>query len=271
MGFFRNNILFNKKTYDNDAIIFFNAVVAAGGALTATERNAVNTYVKNLKSNSLWTPTLADYPLVGASAAAHQINLKTPGTFNLTFVNTVAGDHAANGWTPNGTTSYAKTGIVPSVDLVENSVAIEFYSRTEQGADVSDIGAANTVPGYLIMQARVAANNFIFYCYNGTAGQGLVSTANTSSVGSFIGSRVSSTDSRTIKNGAQVGSTLTSVGGNVPTIELYLGGYNNNGSVAQISSRQYAGFAIFSGLTVAQSLLQYNARQAMNATLGRQV
>ena len=55
---------------DADAQAYFDRVTAAGGTLSATEQNAVNTLTVNLKSNGLWTLLKAIYPMVGASAAA---------------------------------------------------------------------------------------------------------------------------------------------------------------------------------------------------------
>ena len=156
------------KSYDSDAKIFFNAVINNGGMLSLIEKQAINTYVKTLKANSLWELLLADYPFVGSSAVAHAINLKTPGTFNLIFVNTVAGDHVANGWTPNGTTSYARMGIIPATHLTLNSVALEFYSRTNVAGSV-EIGTI-TVSGSQMLQMRVlgnsSANPCLFDCYD---------------------------------------------------------------------------------------------------------
>ncbi len=55
---------------DPDASAFFSRVTAAGGTLTTTEQNAVNTLVLDMKTAGIWTPMKAIYPMVGASAAA---------------------------------------------------------------------------------------------------------------------------------------------------------------------------------------------------------
>jgi len=60
---------------DGDAQAFIFRVEAAGGTLTTTEKNSINTLVVRLKAANIWTKLLAVYPMVGASAAACAQNL----------------------------------------------------------------------------------------------------------------------------------------------------------------------------------------------------
>jgi hypothetical protein len=63
--------------YDSDAQAFFDRVTTAGGSLSTTEQDAVNTLVVQMKADGIWTKMKAVYPMVGASAAACAQNLKS--------------------------------------------------------------------------------------------------------------------------------------------------------------------------------------------------
>ncbi len=84
------------------------AFITAAGITDPTQQAAINTLVVDLKGYSIWTKFTAIYPIVGGVASSHAVNLKTPGTYNLTFA--TGWTHSSTGMTPNGNT-YASTGI----------------------------------------------------------------------------------------------------------------------------------------------------------------
>jgi hypothetical protein len=88
--------------FDTDAQAFFDRVTTAGGTLSATEQNAVNTLVVGMKADGIWTKMKAIYPMVGASAAACAQNLKS-----ASFTGTLYGANtfSSNGLITNGTNS----------------------------------------------------------------------------------------------------------------------------------------------------------------------
>jgi hypothetical protein len=274
IGVVNNTKVVSGVSYDADAQTYFNSVVAAGGSLSETEKGAANVYVLAMKSAGIWTsPLIADYPMLGGTSASQKINLKNPGTFDLIFVNTVAGDHTANGWLPNGTTSYARTGITPGTHISSaNAFCVEFYSRTDIAGSVT-FGCITTA-GTQLLQGRVlgasSANPCLHDCFNSTVGRLLGGTVITSA-SSQIFDRISATEHRIFINGTSHITNATG-GGTLPTHEIYVGGRNNAGTADAFDSKQCAGFGVYNGgLTQAQALAQYNARQAMNTTLSRQV
>jgi hypothetical protein len=111
-------------SYDTDAEAFF----TAAGITDVGQKNAVNDLVLSLKADSLWTKMVALYPFIGGSASTHAVNLKSPGTYDITWYGGVT--HNSNGITPNGTTGYGNTGINPSTVLNTNEGSMGFYSRT---------------------------------------------------------------------------------------------------------------------------------------------
>ena len=109
--------------YDPDAQAFFDRVTAAGGSLTETEEEAVNTLVGDLKSYSIWGDLQAVYPFVGASNASCRQNLISSsftGTFNGSWT------FSASGADPTGNSTYFDTGWNPSVnsDVMNNHYGV---------------------------------------------------------------------------------------------------------------------------------------------------
>ncbi len=251
--------------------VFIDAVETAGGVLTITEKSAINSYVADAKNNAnaWWTDRLADWPFVGSSMAAHQINLRNPGTFDLTFVNTVAGDHTTNGWLPNAVNSYARTGITPLTHITLNNTWMEMYSRT--AADGSDDFVSHSGVGTSVLRLSSRNSNTTFFdSYNQTDGAGRVSIASADGSGGFAGSRTANNHSILTRNGAEIDRS-TGGGGTLPNFEFYLGASNLAGVASFFSNKEFAGAAVGLSLTVAQVLAQYKARQTMNTVLNRQV
>lgn len=256
---------------DPDALAFFAAVVANGGSLTDLEKATICQYVKDLKSSDIWNSELADYPMVGGTSNSCSVNLKKPGTFDLTFVNTVSGDFTSNGWKPNGVNSYARTGLDPSI-VTPEYVGLEYYSREDANGALVDIGCYDGA-NYALLSANLSTSAY-FFGYTG-----LPAPANTVvgavSKGDFFGSikdEAGSFVQRLFKNGTQIASANEMVGV-YPSFEIYLGCYNSSGVATAFTTRQCAGTAILDATTFDDTkvLAFYNARQAMNTTLGRQV
>lgn len=285
VGYSQNNLISNNSNdlirvgnsllyfadFDVDAQLFFDTIDARGGSLTGNEKYAINAYVIAAKNdaNAWWNDTHADYPMVGNTAISCAVNLRNPGTFDLTFANTVAGDFTNTGWTPNGTTSYGRTALTPSTTLTLNSVALEYYSRTNIGEASNDMGCQNGSTQRILMFIRhTAALETFFDCYNTTTGR--INVDQPSSLGGYSFVRRSSTDAEVYRNGVSYGSIATG-GGTQPTFEIYIGAQNNTGSPIQFNTKETAGAGIFDGLTTAKVLAQYTARQGLNQKLGREV
>ena len=136
-----HGIIGSGSAFDIDALLFFNRVTNAGGSLSLTERQAVNQLVLDLKANSLWTPMKAIYPMVGASAAACAQNLKSSsftGSFSSGWT------FASTGVTPNGTSAYMDTGLVPNSVFSNMFITMGVYIRTSNTTNTCDMGVINT-------------------------------------------------------------------------------------------------------------------------------
>jgi hypothetical protein len=247
---------------DADAQAFFDRVTTAGGSLSATEKQAVNQLVLDLKANSLWTPLKAIYPMVGASAAACAQNLKS-SSFTGTF--TSGWTFASTGVTPNGTSAYFNTGLQPSTQLTLNSSHLSFYSRTNSNATEVEIGSESGANGSLI---EIRTAGVTYYRIN-SAGT-YITYADSDSRAFYISNRTASNVINGWRNSTKVATgTVSSLG--LPNQNAYIGSWNTNGIAQFFSTKECAFASIGDGLTDTEASNFYTAVQAMQVSLSRNV
>jgi hypothetical protein len=242
---------------DSDAQAFINRVYTAGGVLTNTEANAVNQLTIDMKAAGIWDSMKAVYPMVGASSAACAQNLKSSsftGTFSSGWT------FASTGVTPNGTSAFMNTGLIPNTNLGLNNVHMSYYSRT------------NIISTQMEMGAYIGSNLcYLIFNYNnvGFSAINCVDAARTSpanpTTGLLIGSRITSTEEKYYTNNVSQTRIASSVGLN--TNSMYIGAGNSG----LYSSKQCAFASIGDGLTDTQASNLYTAVQAFQTTLSRQV
>jgi hypothetical protein len=252
--------------FDADSIAFFARVTAAGGTTSATEQLAVDTLVKQMKANGIWSAMKAIYPMVGASAAACAQNLKS-SSFTGSF--STGWTFSSTGITPNGTSAYMDTGCKQS-DLQQNSQHLCIYSRTNISAGQVDMGIMTDIPNngsYLAVKFSGSIFPTI-QCSESSGGTSPYATT----LGLIVGNRNNSTQSKFYQNGSLLqtfsrNSTIANI-----TNNIYLGAYNLNlTGAAGFSTKQYAFSSIGDGLTDTQASNFYTAVQAFQTTLSRQV
>lgn len=254
-----------RRFREDGAQAYFNAVIANGGALTDREQDAYIVYRNDSEQNAnAWdSQTHLEYPMLGSTVESCVINAQNPGTFDAIAVNTVAGDFTANGFTPNGVNNYFNTQLAPTSVLTIQSVACEYYSRTNVGENTADLGCEKFPGGRIELEIRRVANNLIADCYLTITGR--IDVANANSSGGYIMSRIAANDFRVFKNGVEIGAIATTEGIQPPLpVTFYLGAINSNSVAARFSTKENAGFGIYDGLITAQVLAQYTARQLMN-------
>jgi hypothetical protein len=242
--------------FDIDAQAFFDRVTFAGGTLSVTEQLAINTLVLQMKLDGIWTKMKAIYPMVGASAAACSQNLKSG---NFTGIFTPGWNFSSAGITGNGSTTYMDTQLNGNsvLSLNSNSYSVYLNSLIAPRLDIPIGNGGNTfiLPSYL--GEIYARNASPVYNQNTVLNNlGLTMSKRTTSVGSV-----------NVKNGSSFAqSTDTSV--TIDNANFYLGSGNIGAfnSLARIALAQ-----IGDGLTNGEASLFYNAVQAFQTTLGRQV
>jgi len=244
-------------SYDADAQAFF----TAASITDTTQKSAVNQLVLDLKSYGVWTKCSAIYPIVGGSASSHAVNLKTPGTFNLTFATGMT--HSSTGMVSNGTSGYANTSLIPQT-FYSTNMHLSYYSRTSTIQTVQEIGA-NQSTNY---SSLAVARNTIF----GQTTNGLVNyLSQSNALGFFVGQKVSNSSRKVYRNGTLNNSTTTTDSNTLPNNNVYICALNVNNTPANYSIKQCAFASIGSGLTDTEAANFYTAVQAYQTTLSRQV
>jgi len=243
---------------DSDALAFFDRVTAAGGTLSATEKTAIETLVLQMKADGIWTKMKALYPMVGASAAACAQNLKS-SSFTGSF--TSGWTFASTGATPNGTSAYMDTNLNYNTTIGLNSTHYSFYSTTSSVNLGFDIGC---FAGGQENWMSVNYNGVAFY-YPNTNG---VSYANNDSRAFYLGT-FTLTTMNLFRNLVKV-ATKTSASYNSTNLNVYIGA-GNTGGTPLYSIRECAFASIGDGLTDTEASDFYDAVQAFQTTLSRNV
>jgi hypothetical protein len=267
-------------TRDDDARKLIPIIAnAAGRTLTQTEQDAIYFAITQEKMIGTWSKYVAYYGMIGGTSASCAINWKNPGTYDITWVNTVSGDFTNNGWTGNGTNSYGDSNINILSNTIANNVSMSFYSRTNS---VKITGSVNN--GYLDMGCRDNVNSRWFQLtsrfsdafdvdisriYDVTG----VSINSITSSGLKATSRLNSTDHSIYSNGLLL-TNFTGVNSTLaPNFNLFLGVLNNGGSplVSTYSNRQYSLFTIGQGFTQQEEQRRYQIIQNTQVMLNRAV
>jgi hypothetical protein len=250
---------------DADALAFITAAAITG----ATQQNAIITLVTQLKTYGIWSKMKALYPFVGGTAAQHRFNLKDPRTVNAAFYLDFlgGGTHSANGYQPNGN-SYAETYFNPTTGYsVNNSAHISFYSRTNSSEIFDTEMGCYDVNNLVITTRRSDQSNNTFLFANTNNG---INFVDSDSLGLYVSNRINN-QANGFKNGVSKGSnTVTDNARNNRSVVICAQSSLLYG-ITQYSSRQCAFSSIGDGLTDAEATALYNAVQAFQTTLGRQV
>ena len=273
----RYNVL---SAEDADAQSF----VAAAGIIDSTQITAVNTLVTSLKTAGIWTKMKAIYPFVGGNATSHKFNLKDPRDADAAFRLTFSGGmtHTSTGVLFGGVNGFADTFFRPSnnYDNTTWNAHMSFYSRSNVeaptthwlsggfGADSDYASAAYFVlivnrKGTRTVDGRTIGNQWASY-----------TSALDDSRGLFMINKQSEALLKLTKNTTLLAQNTTSSWTvNKPGDKLYLGAVNGSQSYSGLNydNKEYAFATIGSGLSDAEATAFYNAVQAYQTALGRQV
>jgi hypothetical protein len=240
-------------SFDADAVAFFGRVTTAGGTLSATEKQAVNQLVLDLKANSLWTPMKAIYPMVGASAEACKQNLKS-SSFTGSF--STGWTFSSSGVQGNGTSAFMGTGISASGQLSINSAHMSSYNNTTPS------GGVMLGNGDLTCLLQYSGGQLY-----GSLGSSFINGSASMTASFIMVNRPSSTTLKIIRNNTIVLSNTSNNGISYNAANIDMARYG--GSFYE--SSRFAFASIGDGLTDTQASNFYTAVQAFQTTLSRQV
>lgn len=242
------------SAFDADAQAFFNRVTTAGGTLSATEQNAVNTLVVALKADGIWDKMKAIYPMVGASAAACAQNLKS-SSFTGAFT---------SGWTfsslgvkGNGANANFNTNLNTNTSLNINSAHISYYSN-DNFAIENPLMSNNSLNCFI----QNAGGTIL---YGSLATSSFISFNNTIEKAFFLMNRPSSSSQKLIRNNSILVSGTQS-SSSYANDNIYLNRYQSTYCDARCALA-----SIGDGLTDTDAANFYTDVQAFQTTLSRQV
>ena len=266
-GILASSIVKFPQVSDADAQAFVNRVYTAGGTLSTSELNAINTLVIDLKNYSIWSKMKAIYPMVGASAAACRQNLKSSS-----FTGNFSGGwtYASTGVTGNGSSAYMDTGFNPSLNLTTTSGHHSAYLRTDLSISGQyAYGCETTTLNRMVLFPYSFSVGWISDLYDNS--QSRISSNSGNSTGFVLGSRSSSSSHKLFRNGSQIAASTNSTNGTLPNLNYYISAFNSSNNATFYNTNQLAFYSIGDGLTDTEASNFYTAVQAFQTTLSRQV
>jgi hypothetical protein len=254
--------------FDADALSF----ITASGITSATQKNAVNQLVIDLKTAGVWNNINALYPFVGGTASSHSYNLKNTSAYQITWYGGVT--HDANGVTFNGVNSYGDTGYNESLIETSSNTHRSVYDRSTSsdfGVQIGVQAAGGAYQRHLIYTNY--SSNYYMDCYDSLDNYGRLTGANNGSNAFWLHSRTSSASGalKAYKNGAFLKQSTQAVYGTQPNLVTYIGGLNASGTLSQVTTHNLASVSLGSGLTGTQVSAYYTAIQTYQTALSRQV
>ena len=221
------------------------------------QQSAVDTLVTSLKTAGVWTKIFSLYPMIGGTAETHRLNLVTPGSYNLTFNG--GWTHSQSGSTPNGTTAYADSGAI----VVVNNAHVSYYSLSSQSGG-GDFGACQ---GNHVMHAHLRSGSATYYRVTTYLAESNFS--NSDGRGYYIANRISSSQQVMYRNNVKYTGNVNS--SSAPSDGMKFGAFVTNNGVWSYGNKTMALGSVGYGLSDAEATTFYNAVQAFQTTLGRQV
>jgi hypothetical protein len=244
---------------DADALAF----LTAASITELPQKAATDTLVQSLKSASLWSKLIAIYPFIGGSGASHAVNLKAPGTYDISWVSSPT--HNSNGVTGNGSSAYGATGINLNTLGMVNSVSAYAYSRTQTPTDSGWFLGAN-IPATRFGMRRSGTTMTADGPNDNSSGT-LTVAASSDFRKHFLINRSASNAKQIYANNLVYSETTASV--SAPSQPLFLLARNNNGTPASFSNVNLAFAAIGESLSESEFASLRTIVDTFQASLGR--
>lgn len=261
----------NKPTCPAEALTF---LAAAGISVASTEGQAVCSLVSDLQAypaanpagSKYWDKDLAIYPLVGTTAAQHAVNLKTPGTSNMTFH--VAVVHSAFGIQGNGSTAYANTNY--TLALTTNArVMVYVHQYPSGGGDNKFVFGARVGTVRTMAKCDMTTSPLVAFLYDINNTQVSYPSDNgAGALGAWFIQRISNATNQSgiltnaLKNQASAFNSA-------PAQPMYLLAMNDGGSPILHSNPILSSFSMGTLLTAAERLEYKSIWDTFNTALGR--
>jgi hypothetical protein len=253
---------------DSGATQYLNAVVSAGGSVTPDMSAATYTFYSTIRSADILSKLYRMYPFIGGTSASHAVEGVSPsvnlGTFNGGWTHTISGA------TPNAVNGYMTQlpTIAPSINA---NFGFGVYVNETAGlktaiGSYSDAGIGANGQGYAAI-ALVTASMTLAAGSNDRLNDVVLQTR-TINQGFFASSRISPTQNILKQNTGTTTITITQV---LDTQQQYIGARSSNGAPEDYFNKRLAFVFQGNNLNSAELDTLYDAVQAYQTSLGRQV
>jgi hypothetical protein len=245
---------------DPDACAFINAT----GIIDLTIIDAIDDLVIAAKAHGWWAKCVAIYPVVGGTLTTCSYNLKTPGSFQITWTNSPT--VSASGVTFNGSSSYGTTHCNASSDITFNDSHISFYVGTNTSGGTAEMGAVDgTVNHQWTLDVNYAGSLVIVdYPYDGGSNRMLTGRGGSNNE-YFLTTRTTSSRADIYINGSAFFNTTNSVGTG-PNGNIIIG---DNGNGINYSDKQCKFATIGAGINSTIQADMYNDILTFQTAIGR--
>jgi hypothetical protein len=257
------------QTLHPDVAGYIARLKANGYAPSLQEINAVNNLVYKFVGSGIYDSFQVIYPVIGNSATTSTLDLKN--LCNGTAFNSWT--FAATGMRSNQTTApipYIDTGYSPFVRANQNNLHMSVYNRTSGGGLAILMGCQYTVAPGQNLYINPSTSGTVFSNANDAGGMAPVGITNSS--GLWLACRTTSANQQLFINGRlRASNTAASISLSTLNYNIYMGCINRNGNRNFPSLQEIAFASIGASLDSVGASIMYNAVQAYETELGRQV
>lgn len=265
---------FRRSTNTADVTSWLSRGVGVGGTTNALDISNANTFITGLISAGLRSSIKRFNGYGGTNLSQCSVPLIADvGTPQDLFVAFVGADYSqATGLTGNGTSKYIRTGVIPSTMLTFNSNTFGVYMRDGlfNGSTGNFIGASDASN---TLRMRVPDDDTtVVLEFTSALALTAIAGAYTTPWRLIAGTRGSSASQLLYQQGVNVTfNTGSSAGLALPTTEIYMFAWNNNGTPFGFHPNSEGCYVIADLLTAPQHLTLSNLIQAYNAGYSRAV
>lgn len=217
-----------QSLFEPESVLLFTRMTT----ITPARAIIVDSLIKKLKADTCWTTYDAVYVLAAEDSNQAKIEWTMQKTaYKITTVNSPTFT-VNKGYASNGTSSFLKTGFVPSTATHSslNDIQTSIYCQTNVLESKFDFGCKTTA--WLGLDLRDGGS-----CYIMTNDANFVSVANSTSIGYWQANRVSSSHAILYKNGVSFSDKTSDNSNTTPNVEAYISSVNGDGN---FSTKQYS-------------------------------
>jgi len=259
------------RAFDADVLSWETSVIANGGSVSLARRIIVDQFIYSEKASGAWALTDDYIGLWAENSTQALISLKRRILAVAYNTPTFTVDR---GYATDGVTSYIDTLYTPVTDalaMTSSSNHFEIYERSEVNVNAYSGGAENTSNRRISIRSRVGTVAYV----TGNSQVGTFTLPIASSLGLTQGGRNGGlvTDVYGAKNGVDMVRTADppAVGASLPINSIFIGGYNNLGTLISPKASSFGFVSYGAALTGTQRLARYNNVQAWATAVGAQV